>query len=97
MLFTLGEVAAGVAMSRMLAAEQPALRSITHRATIEYRKPARGAITAATAVAVSRDQIVDALREQRSIDVPITVTLTDDAAVTVATLAVDWYVGRARP
>jgi acyl-coenzyme A thioesterase PaaI-like protein len=94
MLFALGEIAAAVAMARLLADDAASLRSITRRASIEYRKPARGAITATSQVAMSHEQITAALRERPSIDVPITVTLADDAGLTVATLAIEWFVGR---
>ena len=97
MLFALGEVAAAVAMTRLLRDDIATLRAITRRGAIEYRKPARGAITATSHVGLSREQIMSALRGRPSIDVPVTVTLSDAAELLVATLAIDWFVGRPKP
>ena len=92
MLYALGEVAAAVAMAQLLAADRTRLYAITRQGEIDYLKPARGAITSACHVTMTRGEILAALEGQRSIDVPITVALHDHANVVVARLSFVWYV-----
>lgn len=96
MLYALGEVAAAVTMAQLLAADRASLYAITRQGEIDYLKPARGAITSACQVAMSRHEILQALEQQRSVDVPVTVTLNDAAGVVVARLSFTWYVARQR-
>lgn len=97
MLFTLGEVAAAAAMTQLLWPELARLRGITRRASIEYLKPARGALTATAIAGMTLAEITAALTTQHSVDVPLTVELRDSDGLVVATLKVDWYVGRPKP
>ena len=92
MLYALGEVAAAVAMAQLLAPDRSVLYAITRQGDIDYLKPARGAITSACKVSMTRSQILRALEQQRSVDVPVTVTLSDLADVVVARLSLTWYV-----
>jgi acyl-coenzyme A thioesterase PaaI-like protein len=94
MLFAVGEVAAASAMTRLLGADILHLRAITRKASISYLKPARGVISGESRVEMTRDEIMVALELLHSINVPISVTLIDPAGVTVATLAVEFFVGR---
>jgi uncharacterized protein (TIGR00369 family) len=96
LLFALGETAAAVAIGLQLAEDGARVHAITRRGAIEYRKPARGAITARASVSLGRAEILDALEATRSVDVPIQVELSDEAAVTVATLDIGFYLGRRR-
>jgi uncharacterized protein (TIGR00369 family) len=95
-LFSVGEVAAAAAITQLLSSEMMSLRAITRRATIEYLKPARGVIDGHATVDMTRSEILAALEHVASVDVPISVTLTDLAQVAVATLTVTWFVGRPR-
>ena len=92
MLYALGEVAAAVAMAQLLAADRGHLYAITRQGEIAYLKPARGAITSACQVAMTRSDILAALDGQRSVDVPVIVALHDHASVVVARLSLVWYV-----
>ncbi|MGD2132917.1 MAG: YiiD C-terminal domain-containing protein [Maricaulaceae bacterium] len=94
MLFAIGEIAAANGMVRMLGADIQKVRAITRRGSIEYLKPARGAITGDAQVSMTTAQIMAALETEPSINVPIAVSLTDEAGVEVATLAIEWFVGR---
>jgi acyl-coenzyme A thioesterase PaaI-like protein len=92
-LFTAGEVAAGTAMLQLLGADILRLRAITRKASIEYRKPARGVITAEAVAALSREEILAELAKSEKLTVRISVTLTDASAVEVARMEVEWFVG----
>jgi len=96
MLYVLGEVAGAVAMAELLAPDSAALYAITRRGEIDYLKPARGPITASGRVALTRAEILEKLERQRSLDVHVSVTLSDHAAVTVAELSFTWYVAPLR-
>lgn len=96
MLFALGEIAAASAMTKLLWLELGRLRAITRRASIDYLKPARGAIRATASVALSLADMTEALTSAPSIDVPISVELHDAAGIKVAELHVVWFVGRPR-
>lgn len=93
MLFALGEIAAAAAVTRLLWDHLGQLRAITRRASIDYLKPARGAIRATATVALSLAEITAALASASSIDVPLAVELRDDAGTVVARLHVTWFVG----
>jgi acyl-coenzyme A thioesterase PaaI-like protein len=97
MLFAVGEVTAAAAMMRLLGADMTRVRAITRKATVEYLKPARGAISGTGEVGMTRDEIFLALELQPSLNVPISVALSDAAGVVVAKLQVDWFVGRPKP
>jgi acyl-coenzyme A thioesterase PaaI-like protein len=93
MLFSVGEVAAASGMIRLLGPGIRRLRAITRRATIDYLRPARGAISGAATIGMSAADIAASLARLPSIDVPIEVELTDAANVVVARLDVEWFVG----
>lgn len=94
MLFAVGEVAAASGMYRLLGADTGRVRAITRRATIDYLKPARGAISGAATIGMSAADIAASLARLPSINVPVSVDLTDDEGVVVARLAIEWFVGR---
>lgn len=96
MLFAVGEVAAASGMTRLLGPDIARLRAITRRGTIEYLKPARGAISGAATIGMSAADIAASLSRSSSVDVPIQVELTDAAGIIVARLGVDWFVGNPR-
>jgi acyl-coenzyme A thioesterase PaaI-like protein len=94
MLYALGEVAAAIAMVQLLEHDRASLFAITRQGEIAYLKPARGPITSACQVTMTRSEILHALVAQPSVDVPVTVTLSDASDVVVATLSLTWYVAR---
>lgn len=96
MLYAVGEVAAAVAMAKLLEPDRATLYGITRHGDIAYLKPARGAITSSCDIAMTRSDILAALEHERSIDVPVTVTLSDQAHVVVAKLNMTWYVAPRR-
>ena len=97
MLFAVGEVTAAAAMTRLLGPDIARLRAITRRGSIEYLKPARGAISGAAIIGMSAADITASLARSPSVNVPITLELSDDAGVVVAKLQVEWFIGNPRP
>ncbi|MDP3739741.1 MAG: DUF4442 domain-containing protein [Hyphomonadaceae bacterium] len=94
MLFAVGEVAAASAMHRLLGPGIAKVRAITRKGTIDYLKPARGAISGAATIGMSAADIAASLTRLPSINVPVSVELTDSEGVVVARLAIEWFVGR---
>jgi acyl-coenzyme A thioesterase PaaI-like protein len=94
MLFAVGEVTAASAMYRLLGPGIAKVRAITRKGTIDYLKPARGAISGAATIGMSAADIAASLARLPSINVPIAVELSDEAGVVVARLQVEWFVGR---
>ena len=92
-LFTAGEVAAGTVMVQLLGADILRLRAITRKAGIEYKKAARGVITAEAVAALTREEILAELDKRDRLTVPIMVALTDSSGVEVAHMQVEWFVG----
>lgn len=93
MLYAIGEVTAAACMVGLLGDRLGPLHGVTRRGEIDYLKPARGEVRGEARAAMTREQILSALEGARSVDVPVEVTLRDTAGVTVATLAITWYVG----
>ena len=91
-LFTVGEVAAGSAITRLLASDLADLRAITQSASIKYLKTPRGAIEAEATVELDRTTILNAISSGNPISVPIQVRLKDVHGVLVATMSVSWFV-----
>ena len=96
MLYAVGEVAAASAILRLLGPDALRLRAITRRGSIDYLKPARGAVSGAATVGMSAADIAASLACFPSVDVPISVDLTDAAGVLVARLEVEWFVANPR-
>jgi hypothetical protein len=72
------------------------LRAITRRGSIDYLKPARGPVSGVATVGMSAADIAASLTHSPSVDVPISVDLTDAAGLLVARLQVEWFVGNPR-
>ena len=96
MLFAVGEVAAASGVVRLLGPDISRLRAVTRRGSIDYLKPARGAISGAATVGMSAADIAASLSRARSVDVPVAVELTDEAGAVVARLSVEMFVAAPR-
>jgi acyl-coenzyme A thioesterase PaaI-like protein len=95
-LFTAGEVAAGTCMNRLMGEDMTRIFATTRKATIEYLKPARGAITGHAEAGLSKADVLARIETERYVIVPVAVTLSDETGVAVCRLAVDWYVSKPR-
>lgn len=95
-LFSVGEVAAGTCMTRLMGPDAARLTLLAREMSIRFLKPARGAITARATAERTRDEILAALELKPSTSVPLEIELTDDSGLVVARLQADWYVGLPR-
>lgn len=91
-LFTLGETASGAAMAGTFAELLANIRPVASHASIDYKKLARGSITAIAVTADDPALLLATLQSARKVVFDIAVTLTNEAGVTVGTMSVQWQV-----
>jgi uncharacterized protein (TIGR00369 family) len=91
-LFTLAEAASGAAMAGMFLERLAALRPVAASATIDFLKPARGAVTAHASVDESRDALFAALDSEGKVRFAVSVRIEDAEGREVARMSVDWHV-----
>ncbi len=96
-LFTLAEAASGVAMAGAFAPLLTAVRPVAANASICYRRPARGTITAAAKIDASVDDLLARLEETGKIQFRVSVLLRNEDLKEVASMEVDWNVSTIRP
>ncbi|HEU0130726.1 MAG TPA: YiiD C-terminal domain-containing protein [Mycobacteriales bacterium] len=92
-LFALGESASGLAMMATIADRLAGVTPLAARAEIEYRKVARGDVTA-TARIDGVDGVLATLDEAGKVRFPVVVELADAAGEVCAVLTVDWHLRR---
>jgi uncharacterized protein (TIGR00369 family) len=95
-MFTLAEAASGAALAGTFAENLLSLRPVAAEASIRYLKVAKGSLTADARVDGDADTVRATLEAEGKVAFPITVTLIDDAGVTVATVTVSWHVSPLR-
>jgi acyl-coenzyme A thioesterase PaaI-like protein len=89
-LYTLGEAASGAALLGTMP-ELAAMLLVAKTATIEYKKPAKGRVTALGTVRETPASPRERLRADGKVTIPVDVVLRDGAGVEVATMVVTWY------
>lgn len=90
-LYTLGEAASGVAVLRAMPELAAAPLLVAKTATIDYQKPARGAVTGSGVLRDTADAIRARLAADGKATIPVDVTLRDAGGVEVVTMTVTWY------
>ena len=95
-MFTLAEAASGAALAGTFADNLLSLRPVAAEASIRYLKVAKGSLTAAARVDGDVEAVRATLESEGKVAFPITVTLTDEAGVNVATVTVSWHVSPLR-
>ena len=93
-LFAAGEAASGGAFVGAFASEMGSITPLAKAATIDYRKLARGPITATGTLASSAAELKSQLAADGRVEFPIEVELADESGTTVATMTVHWHVRR---
>lgn len=89
-LYTLGEAASGAAVLRAMP-ELAGMLLVAKTASIEYKKPAKGRVTALGTVRDDATSIRARLSEDGKATIPVDVVLRDAAGVEVAAMVVTWY------
>jgi acyl-coenzyme A thioesterase PaaI-like protein len=93
-LFSAGEAASGGAFLGAFAEHLGSLTPLAKSASIEYRKLARGPITATGTLSGDVDELLARLEADGRVEFPIEVEMTDSGGNVVAGMTVHWHVRR---
>jgi acyl-coenzyme A thioesterase PaaI-like protein len=93
-LFAAGEAASGGAFLGSFAEHMGSLTPLARSAQIDYRKIARGPITATGTLSADVPELLATLESDGRVEFPIEVELADADGQVVATMTVDWHVRR---
>jgi acyl-coenzyme A thioesterase PaaI-like protein len=93
-LFSAGEAASGGAFLGAFAEHLGSLTPLAKSASIDYRKIARGPITAVGTLSGDVDELMAAIEADGRVEFPVEVELTDGDGNVVATMTVQWHVRR---
>jgi acyl-coenzyme A thioesterase PaaI-like protein len=93
-LFTAGEAASGGAFMGAFADHMGSITPLAKSASIEYRKLARGPITATGTFEGDVTELVSKLDSDGKVVFPIGVEMTDGEGNVVAVMTVEWHVRR---
>jgi acyl-coenzyme A thioesterase PaaI-like protein len=91
-LFAAGEFASGAAFLGSFAEQLARVTPLARSAEIEYRKLARGVITATARLDEPVADLVEQLEKDRKVEFTVEVDLTDADGHVVAAMTVDWHV-----
>jgi acyl-coenzyme A thioesterase PaaI-like protein len=93
-LFSAGEAASGGAFLGAFAEHLGGLTPLAKSASIEYRKIARGPVTATGTLDADVDALLASIESDGRVEFPIEVEMTDGDGNVVATMTVHWHVRR---
>jgi acyl-coenzyme A thioesterase PaaI-like protein len=93
-LFAAGEAASGGAFLGAFAEHLGGLTPLAKSASIDYRKIARGRVTAVGVLDADVDALLAEIDASGRVEFPIAVELTDGEGTVVATMTVHWHVRR---
>ena len=91
-LFSAGEAASGGAFLGAFAEHLGGLTPLARSASIDYRKIARGPITAVGTLDADVDALLQAIEADGRVEFPVEVEMTDGDGNVVATMTVHWHV-----
>jgi acyl-coenzyme A thioesterase PaaI-like protein len=91
-LFAAGEFASGAAFLGAFAEQLARVTPLARSAEIDYRKLARGEITATARLDDPIAGLIEQLEDDGKVEFAIEVGLTDVEGQTVATMTIDWHV-----
>ena len=93
-LFSAGEAASGGAFLGAFAEHLGGLTPLAKSASIDYRKIARGPITAVGSLSGDVDALLATIESDGRVEFPVEVELSDAEGTVVATMTVHWHVRR---
>ena len=91
-LFSAGEAASGGAFVGAFAERMGEITPLARTAEIDYRKVARGPITATGTLGEDKASLLARLDTDGKVEFPVEVDLTDAEGNTVASMTVHWHV-----
>lgn len=91
-LFTAGEAASGGAFVGSFAERMAEITPLAEKAEIQYRKVARGDITARATLSTPAAELLEELDREGRVRFTVQVALTDPEENLVAEMSVGWYV-----
>jgi acyl-coenzyme A thioesterase PaaI-like protein len=91
-LFSAGEAASGGAFLGAFAEHLGGLTPLAKSASIDYRKIARGPITAVGTLDADVDALLQAIEADGRVEFPVEVEMSDGDGNVVATMTVHWHV-----
>jgi acyl-coenzyme A thioesterase PaaI-like protein len=93
-LFSAGEAASGGAFLGAFAEHLGSLTPLAKSASIDYRKIARGPITAVGSLSGDVDALLGTIESDGRVEFPVEVEMADAEGTVVATMTVHWHVRR---
>jgi acyl-coenzyme A thioesterase PaaI-like protein len=93
-LFAAGEAASGGAFLGAFAEHLGGLTPLAKSASIDYRKIARGPVTAVGTLDADVEALLGAIEADGRVEFPVDVEMTDGDGNVVATMTVHWHVRR---
>jgi acyl-coenzyme A thioesterase PaaI-like protein len=91
-LFAAGEAASGAAFMGAFADHLAGVTPLARSAEIDYRKLAKGVITATATLDEDVDEMVQKLESDGKIEFPVAIEMTDADGQVVAGMTVSWHV-----
>lgn len=95
-LYTAGETASGAALAGALGARLFEVMPVVTTASIDYLRPARGAVTAAATIGLPSAELQSRLARDGRVALQVRVSIADTEGSEVAAMRVDWLVRRRR-
>lgn len=96
-LFSAGEAASGAAFLGSFAEHLGSLTPLARSAQIDYRKIARGVITATATLGADVGELLGRIESEGRAEFPVEVELADADGQVVASMTVGWHVRRNQP
>ena len=91
-LFAAGEAASGAAFMGAFADHLGGITPLARSAEIEYRKLAKGTITATAKLSEDVDALLEKLESDGKIEFPVAIEMADGDGQVVAGMTVSWHV-----
>lgn len=91
-LFMLAEAASGAAMAGLFLERLAGVRPVAARSTIDFLRPARGAIRAEAQVEAAKPALFAALDGEGRVRFPVSTAIIDAENREVAKMVVEWHV-----
>jgi acyl-coenzyme A thioesterase PaaI-like protein len=93
-LFSAGEAASGAAFVSVFAEHMGSLTALAKSAKIDYRKLAKGPITATGTLGGDAGGLLEQIESDGKVEFPVEIEMKDEDGQVVASMSVRWHVRR---